>query len=121
MSDKRKADTNSSENERPVLKRCKLERTPRKSPLKDNNEGEQDLRRRIAELSSQLDDLNAEIERLRDEESNHDDLDTIIDKLHLYNDVKDTAQMLVEKMANLKCLTIREMHQHYGVGPDEYD
>jgi hypothetical protein len=73
--------------------------------------------------------LNADIERLKREISECDEkiaelncdnydvayLDSIIDKLHVYNDVKDTAQTLLERVAHVKSGTIKQMHELYGI------
>lgn len=70
----------------------------------------------VSRLEEQIADLDAEIRQLRDmERLDVAELDIIINKLHMYNDVKDTAQFLLEKMANIKCVTIKKMHQIYNL------
>lgn len=102
-------------------KRVKLEfKSPKIKQTAVATESEQDLQAQIQTLRDKIAGLEAEIIRLEEEEEcKLADIDLIIDKLHLFNDVKDTAQMLLEKMANIRCVTIREMHEMYDISLDD--
>ncbi|KAJ1837760.1 hypothetical protein LPJ70_005726, partial [Coemansia sp. RSA 2708] len=45
--------------------------------------------------------------------------DQNIDRLHRYNDIKDAAQTLFGKLAELKGQTVKEIYGEYGVGLDD--
>lgn len=38
--------------------------------------------------------------------------------LHEYNDVKDAAQSIIGVLANLECVTIKSLHQRFGLPID---
>ncbi|CAF0794952.1 unnamed protein product [Brachionus calyciflorus] len=71
----------------------------------------------IQQQQQQIDEIDREINKLEQEGINSDELDVIIDKLHVYNDIKDTAQSLLERIAHLKGFTIKKMHEIYNLDP----
>ncbi|KAJ2366892.1 swi5-like zinc finger protein [Coemansia sp. RSA 2611] len=88
------------------------------------DERKQELRQAIsalqAELSTQLsardallNDSGMTVEQARKLN------DQNIDRLHRYNDIKDAAQTLFGKLAELKGQTVKEIYGEYGVGLDD--
>lgn len=119
MSEKRPSSRHPNQED---VKRARME-TPFKSPeitrRKPVELNEEQLRLEIQRLETELSNVDIEIARLRvGERCEASELNLIIDKLHLYNDVKDTAQFLLEKMANIKCVTIKKMHEIYDCDSD---
>lgn len=119
---KRLSENNEPEETKPLeKKRAKLDEESRiggrrkfKSPeMKRAQNQREDDTSQISRLKGKIANVEEEIGKL--DEFNCDELDTIINKLHYYNDVKDTAQFLIEKMANIKCVTIKKMHEIYGM------
>ncbi|KAJ2354890.1 swi5-like zinc finger protein [Coemansia sp. RSA 2618] len=45
--------------------------------------------------------------------------DENIERLHRYNDIKDAAQKLFGKLAELKGKTVKDMYEEYGVGVND--
>lgn len=43
----------------------------------------------------------------------------IVDRLHAYNDLKDAAQMLMGRMAEIERVTVRDLYERYGVDLEE--
>jgi hypothetical protein len=92
-----------------------------KSPLLSRN-GAQVLANRqptadtagsIRDIENQINEMNKEIESFEGEGVVLDELDSIIDKLHIYNEIKDIAQIVMGKIAELKGVTIKKVHQDY--------
>lgn len=119
---KRLSENNEPEETKPLeKKRAKLDeessiggRRKFKSPeMKRAQNQKEDDNSQISRLKEKIANVEEEIGKL--DEFNCDELDTIINKLHYYNDVKDTAQFLIEKMAHIKCVTIKKMHEIYGM------
>ncbi|KIY50503.1 hypothetical protein FISHEDRAFT_71552 [Fistulina hepatica ATCC 64428] len=63
--------------------------------------------------------LQAEVEKLREELGADEDPDKIIkhhiDLLHRYNEAKDSAQILIGRLAALKNSTIKQIHMDYDL------
>ena len=68
----------------------------------------QNLETKLSELDKQIIDLNSKNLDLNE-------LDTIIDKLHKYNEIKDLGLMLIEKLANYKEVTIKDFFKIYEI------
>lgn len=93
-------------------------KSPEAKPSKANHVDQLDvhedqieaIRQKISKIDDEIKEMNVNY--------NEKDLDAIIDQLHLYNDVKDMSQFLLEKMANIKGVTIKSMHQTYGLNID---
>ena len=73
------------------------------------------LKQEIASMQQELDECEEEIGMLNEANYEVEYLDLIIEKLHEYNDVKDTAQTLLERVAHVKGDTIKAMHEFYGI------
>jgi len=67
-----------------------------------------------------IEDLDREINKLKDEkELNVEELDVIIKKLHDYNEIKDLSLTLLDKVANFKCLPIKEVFKIYEIDDND--
>ena len=59
--------------------------------------------------------LDEDIAQLELEGLSVEELDHQIDLLHRYNDIKDIAQIVMGRLAELEGVTVRSLHQKYGV------
>ena len=59
--------------------------------------------------------LDAEIARLQQEGLCIEELDHQIDLLHRYNDIKDVAQIVMGRLAELEGVTVKVLHQKYDL------
>lgn len=75
------------------------------------------LESNVVQLEAKLNDVNNEIEKLN--KYSVSDLDNIMKKLHIYNDIKDFAQIIMGKIANIKCITIKQVHDKYDANSNE--
>ena len=69
----------------------------------------------LAELKERESRLDDEIERLRAEGLDVGDLDRQIELLHRYNDVKDAAQVVLGRLAELTGVTVKSLHLKYDL------
>ena len=67
-----------------------------------------DLRKRETELDEEIGKLQAE--GLVIEELDHQ-----IDRLHRYNDIKDAAQIVMGRLAELTGVTVKSLHLKYDL------
>lgn len=58
--------------------------------------------------------LDEEIGRLQSEGLSIDELDSQINLLHRYNDIKDVAQIVMGRLAELEGVTVKSLHEKYG-------
>lgn len=58
--------------------------------------------------------LNDEIAQLQSESLSIEELDHQIDLLHRYNDIKDIAQIVMGRLAELDNVTVKSLHEKYG-------
>lgn len=65
-----------------------------------------DLKRREAELER-------EIAELQSENLSLEELDRQMDLLHRYNDIKDAAQVVMGRLAELENVTVKVLHEKY--------
>jgi hypothetical protein len=77
------------------------------------NESLADTEKSIGQLENQLSEIDREINGMEMQGIDLNELDNIIDKLHVYNEIKDIAQIVMGKIAELKCITIKKVHQDY--------
>ncbi|XP_065175609.1 DNA repair protein SWI5 homolog [Sycon ciliatum] len=69
--------------------------------------------------------LKAECAEARDEVAkleqtyNVEELQVYIDLLHEYNEVKDTTQMVLGRLAEIRGTTVRQLHDAYGLRPGD--
>ena len=73
---------------------------------------------RVAALRSELEAVEREIDSLGTEYSEHE-LQTHIDKLHLYNEIKDVGQSLLGKLAEVEGLTTTQLYARFGLELDD--
>lgn len=81
------------------LKRARLS-LKQKTSLESLRQRENELDREIAELQSQGLSI--------------DELDRQIDLLHRYNDIKDIAQTVMGRLAELESVTVKSLHEKYS-------
>lgn len=70
--------------------------------------------RSLQELLEREAELDRQIAELRAEGLSVEELDEQIDLLHRYNDVKDAAQVVMGRLAELESVTVRSLHEKYG-------
>ena len=66
------------------------------------------------ELREREAQLDLEIAQLESEGLSVEELDHQIDLLHRYNDVKDVAQIVMGRLAELDSVTVKSLHEKYG-------
>lgn len=84
--------------------------------MQDQLETPQD---QLANLIKQEADLDKEIAILKESGFQVEELQIHIDNLHKYNEVKDAAQLVLGRLAELEQVTLKEMHKKYSVPPNE--
>ena len=67
----------------------------------------------LEELSKHEMELDREIASLQSEGFMVEELDRQIDLLHRYNDIKDVAQMVLGRLAELEGVTVKSLHEKY--------
>ena len=89
-----------------------------KSPIlnrkvSNTNENENEILEKINCLEIKIKNAETEIKNLQ---MNYtiDDIDSIIKKLHTFNEIKDIAQILMGKIADIKLMTIKEVHIQFN-------
>lgn len=87
-----------------------------KAPFSKNLSGNP---KKIESIQEEIKKLESEIQELSQEGFKLEDLDEIIEKLHVYNDIKDITQTLLERMAHVKGETIKKMHEFYGLDAEK--
>lgn len=80
----------------------------------DNNQIQNEINR----LKKSIEEIDEEISKLEADGYLVDDLDRIIEELHVYNETKDTAQIVLGKLAHIHGITIKEMHKKYDIDID---
>ena len=79
---------------------------------------EKEIEEKVNTLEMQLKNIESEIENLVNENIKIAELDSIMKKMHDYNDIKDIAQILMGKIADIKYITIKEVHKKYDADLD---
>lgn len=69
----------------------------------------------IDQLKAKIEQTDNKIEELKGADFKVEELDSIISKLHDYNEIKDTVQTLLERIAHIKGVTIRQMHKEFDI------
>lgn len=70
-------------------------------------------------LMKQEVDLDRDITALKKSGYKIEELQSHIDNLHRYNEVKDAAQLVLGRLAELEQVTLKEMHKKYKVPASE--
>ncbi|XP_003374949.1 Swi5 family protein [Trichinella spiralis] len=73
----------------------------------------------LSELLETEKALDTEIELLESRGYRVEDLDIYIDKLHVYNDLKDLCQMLLGQLAVLQEVTTRDLYKSFELEVDD--
>ncbi|XP_052789285.1 DNA repair protein SWI5 homolog isoform X2 [Mya arenaria] len=93
-----------------------------KSPLQNSNQNQQNLKgadERKADLKKQIDEANKQIQELLDEGYQESELQTHIEKLHEYNEIKDVGQMVLGRLAGMQGVTTRDLYDQYGLNLED--
>ncbi|XP_077986390.1 DNA repair protein SWI5 homolog [Glandiceps talaboti] len=67
----------------------------------------------ITKLNKKTSDLDKEIDALKDEGYREEELSVHICKMHEYNELKDTGQMLLGKLAELEGVPVRDLYKTF--------
>ncbi|KAH9071033.1 DNA repair protein [Lactarius deliciosus] len=77
----------------------------------------------VKEREARILELESEIAELQKELSPGEDAQQIVSRhiklLHRYNEAKDAAQIILGKLATHKQITIRQIHEDYGLTGDD--
>ncbi|KAM9324329.1 DNA repair protein SWI5 homolog [Gastrophryne carolinensis] len=73
------------------------------------------LKKEISELGEKEASLDMEISQLEAEGYSLEELDQHIKLLHEYNELKDTGQMLLGRLAVLQGVTTKELYSEFGM------
>lgn len=87
---------------------------------KDEMEG--DVRRLtddVQKLKTKLEEVKGELESLAADSCCEDELQMHIDKLHEYNEMKDTGQLLLGKIAEVEGTTTATLYETFGLELDD--
>lgn len=84
-----------------------------------SSESVEDLQRKLADLRQKTRFLDDEIEQLQAEGCSIEDLPWHMDRLHVYNQIKDIAHQVIGRLAVLEGVTIRAKQEHYGLPTTE--
>ncbi|XP_068609114.1 DNA repair protein SWI5 homolog isoform X2 [Brachionichthys hirsutus] len=90
-----------------------------KSPLQVLQSAKVSPEEEAAELERRRERLDAEIAQLEAEGYRVEELELHIDMLHEYNDLKDTGQSLLGRLAALRGATTRDLYSHFGLELDD--
>ena len=101
----------------PALARKTTPSTSYIPPSIPSKETPASVRSRILELKTELDSLEREIAELRGSYS-VEELQTHIDTLHQYNELKDIGQILLGKLAEVEGTTTASLYARYGLELD---
>lgn len=77
-----------------------------------------DVSRNITKLQAELEQVKQQLSPLLAVYS-EDDVQRYIDALHEYNEVKDAAQTLLGKYAELQQVTVAQAHEKFGLGVED--
>ncbi|XP_069604195.1 DNA repair protein SWI5 homolog [Ranitomeya imitator] len=80
---------------------------------------EEDLQREISDLKHKERNLDEEIRKLEAEGFCVDELDEHISLLHEYNELKDTGQMLLGRLAAVRGVTTKDLYAEFGLDLDD--
>lgn len=90
--------------------------SPFRSPVtKSPQQQSQTPEDQLANLIKQEADLDKEIATLKESGFQVEELQGHIQNLHRYNEIKDAAQLVLGRLAELEQVTVKEMHKKYNV------
>ncbi|XP_046547763.1 DNA repair protein SWI5 homolog [Haliotis rubra] len=94
-----------------------------KSPLGSTRsltpESEETLQADIVALHARLSEVETEIQQLVDEGYKQEELQTHIEKLHEYNEIKDTGQMILGRIATMEAVRTKDLYERYSLGLED--
>ncbi|XP_036369191.1 DNA repair protein SWI5 homolog [Octopus sinensis] len=94
-----------------------------KSPLIKNAGSEEVLNdglcQRLQNMESELSDTNQKIAELESMGISKEELQVYIEKLHMYNEVKDLAQTLLGKLALMENLCTKDLYGRYQLNLED--
>lgn len=73
------------------------------------------IEEKLAQFYEQEAELDKEITSLKNSGYKTEELQSHIEALHRYNETKDAAQLVMGRLAELEGVTIKEIHEKYGV------
>eukprot|EP00056_Hartaetosiga_gracilis_P008728 m.125473 g.125473 ORF g.125473 m.125473 type:complete len:187 (+) comp12982_c0_seq2:132-692(+) len=76
------------------------------------------MKQSMEKVKEDVDTLTASIAQL-EEKYSEEELDTLIHKLHVYNDLKDVAQAVLGVLARDKGMTTKEMYTKYDLNMED--
>ncbi|XP_067660705.1 DNA repair protein SWI5 homolog [Haliotis asinina] len=90
-----------------------------KSPLGSKQsqapESEVTLKTDILNLHARLSEVETQVQQLIDEGYRQEELQTHIEKLHEYNEIKDTGQMILGRIATMEAVRTKDLYERYGL------
>ena len=95
--------------------------TPKRRPPKavsSSSLPQEELEKKVDRLTEELKEVDAELGPLLEKYS-EEDVQSYIDALHEYNEVKDAAQILMGKLAELQGVTVKKIHEDFGLTPED--
>ncbi|XP_016067296.1 PREDICTED: DNA repair protein SWI5 homolog [Miniopterus natalensis] len=93
---------------------CATQR-PSPKPGEADRASEDSLHLDMQKLKEKRDLLDKEISQLISEGYSVAELEDHISQLHEYNDIKDVGQMLLGKLAVVRCVTTRDLYPEFGL------
>ncbi|XP_038046569.1 DNA repair protein SWI5 homolog [Patiria miniata] len=82
-------------------------------------ESKENLTKEVENLQQSAEELQAEIASLTNEGYCEEELQTHIEKMHEYNELKDTGQMLLGKIALVEGVTTKDLYERFGLNLDD--
>ncbi|XP_022084188.1 DNA repair protein SWI5 homolog isoform X2 [Acanthaster planci] len=73
------------------------------------------LTKGVEQLQQTANELQVEIVALTNEGYREEELQTHIEKMHEYNELKDTGQMLLGKIALVKGVTTKDLYEQFSL------
>lgn len=92
-------------------------RSPSRNIGQDQAQGSLD--EQLAALKKQELELDNEITSLEEQGLKTEELQVHIENLHRYNEIKDAAQLVMGRLAELEGVTVKEMHEKYEISSSE--
>ncbi|CAG5122415.1 unnamed protein product, partial [Candidula unifasciata] len=91
-----------------------------KSPLSRNNavssnESYADMQAQVTALKKTLQETDAEIHSLETAGYRETELQSHIEKLHEYNEIKDVGQMVLGRIAVIQGVQTKDLYERYGL------
>ncbi|XP_071096760.1 DNA repair protein SWI5 homolog [Haliotis cracherodii] len=69
----------------------------------------------IAALHARLSQVETEIQQMNNDGYRQEELQSHIEKLHEYNEIKDTGQMILGRIATMEAVRTKDLYEKYGL------